>query len=215
MACNIVSITNRAVLFILAVDHPVGLEHNYTQYGLEIYAYQDGEANRVSPPICSDGTCADAANAATAPLFGRQTKDDEASQAELRRIIEATFAENIRQGTFIVAPGIEAYMRVPLRTKEISKITASGSKAISILSEYLTDTRPRFEDLAIRCIGIIGGDDATQALKTGALLSRYSAARVQAVLFLGSSPGSGVELALKAITQVSGDSACELRRTNS
>ncbi|MBV9760513.1 MAG: hypothetical protein JO340_08115 [Acidobacteriaceae bacterium] len=139
-------------------------------------------------------------------LSGAQRgNDQDVTRADIRRIVEASFSRNVEQGTTKLSPGREAYTRVPLSAEDVSRIVAFGGKAIPVLSEYFDSPKVRFEELAVRCTGVIGGTDGVQALERAALTSKFLGVRVQAVMWLGSLPGVNVDIALREIGKVSGD----------
>lgn len=147
--------------------------------------------------------------ATISPPVGAQTQGQRATldREQIRRAVDAVFERNIAQGTRTLGPGVYSYTRVPLSDADIGEIAVFGNRAIPVLSEYLSDPRPRFEELAVRCVGYIGGPDAVNSLRTAAISSKFHGARLQAVLWLGSLPDKEADLALKEIADTSDDNA--------
>ena len=134
-----------------------------------------------------------------------QTEASNESHDQIKQIVDRIFAENIKQGTRTIAPGIEAYTRVPLSHSEILKITVFGDKAIPVLADCLDSPKVRFKELAILCLGNIRGSTASHLLERVTLSSDSQVVRIQALEWLGSLPGEDVTASLKKITQASND----------
>ena len=136
-----------------------------------------------------------------------QTNDKETTHERdrIKATIASVFERNLSAGITTIAPGVQAYTRVPPSDSDLREIAAYGSKAIPILSEYLASTKPRVQELAVRSIAYIGGPEAVPPLERAAISSKYQAVRLQAVLSLAPLPGDEVDSALSRIAETGSD----------
>ncbi len=123
------------------------------------------------------------------------------SRDQMRKTLDRLFEQNVRDGTTVVAPGVQAYTRVPLSNAAFAEISAFGRDVLPVLSEYLSSPRIRFQELSLRCIALLGGPDAVKPLEAVALSSRPETVRLEAVYWLGSLPGENATSALKEIAR--------------
>lgn len=144
-------------------------------------------------------------------LLLAQAQSTDAIQFRIRQTVNRVFEQNVRAGTSIVAPGVQAYTRVPLSDSEIGEITSFGQDAIPVLAEYLKNPHVRFRELAVRCIAYIGGIEALHLLETTVLQSGSQNLRMQALEWIGSMPGQAAEVSLKKIENVSSDQSIRAR----
>jgi hypothetical protein len=106
--------------------------------------------------------------------------------------IDEIFSSSLKEGRFTLKNGVTATTRVPPSTDAVHEIRDMGSKAVPILARHLKSPDPREQELAIRFLGAIGGEEVVEPLGTVVLTSSYGTARLLALGFLSQAPWDSI-----------------------
>lgn len=110
------------------------------------------------------------------------TNDD--ASLKVKQIMDDTLA----RGVTLLPDGIKATTWVPPTAHDIMAIKALGDYAIRPLGSYLNSEEPRAQLLAVRFLGVIGGEAIIPFIRTALEPNRWVVVRTQALSSLMSVP---------------------------
>jgi HEAT repeat protein len=122
---------------------------------------------------------------------GSDASSDETELARasvVKQRVQSIVQAALKEGEFTTAEGIKTTTRVPPSTERIEEVKQLGKSAIPALAEYVGSGSPRTQELAMRFLAGIGGDQIVEALRGFAKRSTFSSNRVEAVMFLADTP---------------------------